>query len=168
MAAILTDNEIALLLADPKPLYLKQIAALKRPRKGIRPTETQVAIDVDSSKGRRFRLIAKKMTKRPNGFSIIMAYLLHGKYTNLIRCNGFHKEHTNEIEKRNRIGVQVIPANTCHVHILTERYQLEGLGENYAVPTMEYTCFSDAIDYFCENFGCYRREGGYTKEYPLF
>lgn len=169
MASILTDQQIRELLGDRKPIPHEYKDWLRR-RKIRNKPEKRVRREIRSDAGRKFQIIVRESLKRTNNFSIILRHISgHDKHT-LIRCNGFHRPHQNTIEKKSGSGIAGFPANTTHVHYLTERYQIEGLekADQYAEPCSEYHDLNSALSYFVAHFGCYLVGGGYASEFPLF
>ena len=169
--AILTNAQIANLLAVPKPISRKQVVHLKTKGKanGRGDVESKVRV-VTSGRGRRTFQITASKKRRPLQFSIILSFSWYGRQINLIRCNGHHREHTNLIEERSKIGVQAIPANTFHIHVATHRYQLEpeSDAEAYAEPTDRYFSFVGAIEFLCNHYGFYLEDDDYGSILPLF
>jgi hypothetical protein len=76
---------------------------------------------------------------------------------NLIRCNGHHAKHPNRLENT------IVPADTCHIHRITERYQkFSGVDpETFAEATAAYNSFETAVLYMSESFGIYVSDDPY-------
>lgn len=151
MAKILSDREISDLLADPKPLpkgFRKKLK--RRPRKNRRH-ERSARLEVVSAGGLRFRLFVKVNDRLTNNFSVGIVYVAStGEKYNLIRCNGWHNEHINKIEKT------VIPEDTCHIHRLREDYQKKERPMAYAEETFAYHDVKSAIKHVARHYGFYR------------
>jgi len=137
MAARYTDEEIATLLSERKPLppdYRKRLNF--REKRGHRETELEIA----GQAGNEFRLIGRQSKLNFFDFSIILAVSPSGssQLFRLRRYNGKHGEHTNLIE-----------GNTFydfHIHTATERYQDLGMREDsYAEPTDRFGTFDTAL-----------------------
>jgi hypothetical protein len=136
MAERLSEQEIAVLIEEPKPLpkdYRTRILA--KPKRGHKERE----LDLVGAAGSEFRLILRQSEFNPLDFSAIPAYRPRHSTTlfRLRRYNG-KTEHTNVIE-----------GNTFydfHVHEATERYQDSGLREDsYATPTDRYGDYAQAV-----------------------
>jgi hypothetical protein len=157
------SNEIAAILAEPKQTGRGQLARLRNvAEQKSRYRLARAAVKCKS--GRKLSLRVNVKSKKTNAFSIILSYVSRGKDLNLIRCNGHHGPHTNFLEK------QLIPKNTNHIHQLTERYQIKGKPEGFAVPTSEYHAAVAALEYLCNRFSiidAVDATRGYTKRYPL-
>lgn len=153
MAQILTEPQIQALLSEKKLITAAQMARLMYPRK----TKTgrgglSGRVKVTGKNGTRFILRARRSAKRPMEFSVILALAKGGrKQLNLIRCNGHHGPHPNWLERI------TIPRDTCHVHRITERYQLKPMydPEQFATETLAYNSFEHAVEFFCNNFGIF-------------
>ena len=137
MASELSDAEITVLLAEPKPLPEDYSARLQlRPKSGHKERE----LDVTGAGGSDFQLIVRQSIFNPLDFSVILGYLMPGSNIlfRLRRYNGRSHEHTNRIE-----------GNTFydfHIHTATERYQAAGFEEDhYAETTNRYAELSGAI-----------------------
>ena len=137
MPTSLNDNEIAALIAEPKPLpadYRSRVQT--KPKRGHRERE----LDLDGAQGNKFRLILRQSAFSPLDFSVILAWLPPQSTAafRLCRFNGKSHEHTNTIE------VQTF--YDFHIHRATERYQQSGLREDsYAEPTQRYQDFAGAL-----------------------
>lgn len=163
MPRVLSDIEIAAILAEPKETGRGQLTRLENIAKGVSKYH-RGRTKVRCKSGRKLSLRVSTNAKRANGFSVILSYLSRGREINLIRCNGYHGPHTNNLEK------QTIPKGTFHVHRLTERYQAFGRGEHYAEPTTEYCSAASALEYLCNRFSIIDgtdKNSGYTKRRPL-
>lgn len=145
MPALLTDNQIAALLAEAKPLppdYRSRIQT--KPKRGHRERE----LDVDGAQGNKFLIILRQSSFNLLDFSAILAWLPPQSSTlfRLCRYNGKSHEHTNNIE-----------ANTFydfHIHRATERYQQSGSREDtFAEPTNRYQDFAGALRCLIQDCG---------------
>lgn len=165
MSHVYTEAEIADLLDDRKRITPQALRALSNPLASVvRKNELSAKISLAGESGRGFELRVRRSATRPMNFSVILSLLLKGRVLNLIRHNGYHAPHSLEIEKA------VIPANTFHIHRITERYQ--GLPhkepESFAEQTDAYTDFNGAVEYMCGQYGLYFRRNPYKFKHPLF
>jgi hypothetical protein len=144
MAVLLTDSEIATLVAQPKVMpqpFVSGVLGLK-PKRGHKERDVKIR-----SGDQDFIVIVRESAFNPLNFSVILAVLLSGAPTpfRLRRYNGKH-EHTNKLE-RNRFY-------DFHVHIATERYQDSGLREDgFAVPTAGHSDVDSAFAKMLEECG---------------
>lgn len=158
---MLTDSEIAGLLAEPKALTEKGIRRLKNPKRLVSRSRRSVV----RCKGESGKLFSIMASLGPNvRFSVHVRYHLSGKRIpiTLIRCNGPHGPHVNVLERTR------IPARVCHIHLLTERYQHAGPQRKsltYAEQTGEYRSFATAVDHVCNSYGFYFED--HDNNYPL-
>jgi hypothetical protein len=175
VARILPDDEIATILSEPKRIGPRQFeklreAAISDPVSG----KEEAFIDFKTKHRRPLRIrvsrqkrdVACRCGSKCCKFSIIFAWLSREGERIPIRCNGHGPAHTNTIEKRTKSGIAKIPENTCHVHMLTERYQHAEKGEHYAEPTNEYNSALSALEYLCNRFFI-ATQRGYKKYQPL-
>ena len=137
MASELSDAEITVLLAEPKPLTSDYQSRMQlRPKSGHKERE----LELTGAAGSDFQLIVRQSIFNPLDFSVILGYLMPGSNIlfRLRRYNGRSHEHTNRIE-----------GNTFydfHIHTATERYQAAGFEEDhYAETTDRYADLSGAI-----------------------
>ena len=137
MAIVLSESDIASLLAEAKPLPLDYQSRLQpRPKFGHKERE----LDVSGVGGSDFQLIIRQSLFNPLDFSVILGYLV--PETNVLfrlrRYHGRSHEHTNRIE-----------GNTFydfHIHTATERYQTAGFEEDhYAESSGRFADLSGAI-----------------------
>jgi hypothetical protein len=137
----LSDEEIAALLADPKPTMSIADLVPRQVKRGHRVQEKEV----ESRSGSKFHLIVRQNVKVPTDFSVILAYAmptLHRRFR-LRRHNGGGHRHPNKIEGNVIEGP--------HVHIATQRYQEAGFKEDaYAEGTDRYTDLSGAINHMLD------------------
>jgi len=137
MGAILSDDDIAHLLAEKKPLpddYRSKTQV--RPKRGHKERE----LDVKGVNGSDFRLILRQSLINPLDFSIILVYRppKSNQLFRLRRYNGKSHEHTNFIEGGTFYDF--------HIHEATERYQEIGAREDtYAQPTTRFSDFHQAV-----------------------
>lgn len=138
MADVLTDQEIAELIDEPKRVpadWRGRLAA----RAGKREDQHERGIEVTGDRGSVFRLIARQDRRFPHQFSAVLAYRRPGSNVlfRLRRYNGPHR-HPNRLERT--------VVNGCHKHIATERYQLAGWSEEaYAESDKRYTDLAGAL-----------------------
>jgi hypothetical protein len=95
MAIVLTDTEIAQLIAEPK--VWPDLSKLElKPKRGHKERDTAVT----GKNGGEFQLILRQSMFNPLDFSVILGYQVP-KSTQLFRLrryNGKNHEHTNKIE----------------------------------------------------------------------
>ena len=98
MAAFLTDQEIAELLAERKvlPADWKKRLMLKAKR-----GHSESDLEINGDQGSEFRLMQRRSDLNPLDFSVVLAYRVHGsnQVLRLKRYNGKSHEHSNPIEK---------------------------------------------------------------------
>ena len=138
MAAFFSDDEIAGLIRETKPLPpdWRTRVSLKQKR-GHRERE----LDVTGEGGSEFRMILRQAVLNPLDFSVILVLLVPktNQVFRLLRCNGKSHEHTNRIEGESFYDF--------HIHRGTERYQKEGYPEDgYAEITDRYSNFDGALE----------------------
>lgn len=144
MPSLLSDKEIAVLLAEPKPLpsdYRSRVQT--KPKRGHRERE----LDITGAQGSMFRLILRQSSLNPLDFSAILAWLPPQSTTlfRLCRFNGKSHEHTNPLE--------ILTFYDFHIHRATERYQQSGLREDtFAEPTNRYQDFDGALRCLVNDF----------------
>ena len=140
-----TDNEIANMLQEPKPLpedYLERF--ILRHKKGHSERE----LEIEGAQEHKFLLILRHATFNPLDFSIILAFLPEEttKLFRLVRYNGKSHQHTNSIERE--------AFYNFHIHMATERYQQFGTREDaYATPTDRFSDFNSALTCMVEDNG---------------
>jgi hypothetical protein len=165
MARVLSDKEIADLLAEPKPVTRRFRSVIApRQRRSNRMDEIGRRLRIVSDRKRRFLVWSKMDQRWPNKFSIGLVWLAAaGERVDLVRLNGWHPVHVNTIEGTS------IPAGTCHVHIRTERYARTPRKEmGYAEACTQFNNFQEAVSYFFSKFGFYLRDHKYRHEQPLW
>ncbi len=137
MPSQLSDSDILVLLAEPKPLPGDYQSRLQlRPKSGHKERE----LDVIGAAGSDFQLIVRQSLFNPLDFSVILGYLMPGSNVlfRLRRYNGRSHQHTNRIEGDTFYDF--------HIHIATERYQTAGCQEDhYAETTSRFADLSGAI-----------------------
>jgi hypothetical protein len=137
MAIILTDTDIARLLAEAKPSPPDYQSRLQlRAKRGHKERE----LDITGASGSEFRVIVRQSSINPLDFSVILAYSIPRSSVlfKLRRYNGRSHEHTNKIEGTTFYDF--------HVHTATERYQEAGYAEeHYAEVTNRYADLNGAI-----------------------
>ena len=168
--SILTEAEIADLLADPKPVSQNQVATLLSPRHP-QGHDLYARVYVQSLHRRKFQLTARRGNGGlPHDFCLFLSLGQRQQQCKLIRCDGFHERHVNWHETRQHAGITEVPADTFHVHHITERYQRakrDPLG--YAYPTEDFWSFHSAVHFLCTHFGCYDPASPYPggQRHPL-
>jgi len=117
MAAKYSDADIAILIAERKPLaedFSSQVRM--RNRRGHKEQE----LDIQGVSGNQFRLILRQSSFNVLDFSIILAHCPAdtNQIFRLRHYNGKSHEHTNTIESDTFYDF--------HIHTATERYQESG------------------------------------------
>jgi len=154
MARILTDEEIAELLQEPKQLVQNWETRL-RPRPKSNFNFTQRDCEIEGKNAHMFRIIIRHNMINPLDFSIILTFQdKDGTEFNLCRYNGKHpSQHTNKLEKSKGLSDSSF-RNAFHIHRATQRYQEEGLSiDGYAEVTNEYSSFDTALHTFVRTNG---------------
>jgi len=160
MPRVLTDNEIAELLAEAKPLPANWGSRLTVRAKAD-STFTHRELDVAGAAGRKYRIVIRGNTLNPLDFSLILVFRdQDGSDYRLVRFNGRHpSQHTNKWEKSRKLPNATF-RNRFHIHRATERYQLEGYDiEGYAEATDLYDSFETALREFVRSNGLGVPEG---------
>ncbi|HEY2435321.1 MAG TPA: hypothetical protein VGI12_21810 [Vicinamibacterales bacterium] len=146
MAVTLTDPEIAILIAEPKPLPANFLTrSVPKPKRGHKESE----LAIDGSADSKFRLIFRMALFNQLDFSVILAVDIpgHSGSFRLRRYNGKSHEHTNRIEGDRIYGF--------HIHMATERYQAFGAAEDgYAELTDRYSDFQTALQCLVSDCSC--------------
>lgn len=137
MADIVTDEQIAALLVEPKtgPASFWQQASL-RPKHGHKEAE----VLLQGTSGNVFRIIMRQATINPLDFSVILAWDRPGVTGRFLlrRYNGRQHSHKNPIEGKRFFAY--------HVHTATRRYQERGMDpETFAEPDARYATLRDAL-----------------------
>ncbi len=151
MPRILTDDEVAQLLVEVKPLPSGWKEKLI-PRDKHHLAHKQRDLMVSAISGHVFRIILRQAVLNPDDFSIILVFRdTTGEEYRLSRFNGKHpSDHTNKIEKRDQKPNSSF-RNVFHIHRATERYQLAGFDiVGYAEPTTAYNSFESALRAFVD------------------
>lgn len=154
MPRVLTEDEIASLLAEPKPLPANWAARLSTRAKSSAAFGHR-ELDVDGTSGGRYRLVIRTNRINPLDFSLILLFRdTDGSEYRLVRFNGRHpSQHTNKLEKAAKLDNASF-RNRFHIHTATERYQLEGFDiDGYAEPTDRYDSFESALREFVRSNG---------------
>lgn len=168
MSYILTDAEIEALLQDPKPLTKAKRDTLVRVTKLDRIRRPTGKVKVVSGTNRKY--LVKSSEGAPRKFGVSVWYLPKpGIRIPLLRLDCHPGRHPNFIERSNRSGIQLVPPDTPHVHILTERYLVHGFEKalGYAEPNDGFDSLTSAIDYLSYRFGFYDPDEPYNTRYPL-
>lgn len=135
-AAILSDQQIAELMATPKRVI----------NPGLKPkmqrSSLQVTYELEAvCGGRRFSLYLRSNPRDPESFSCGLSYVLDGpdKVVTLCRYNGSSHVHYNPIEN-------APIAHQCHIHTATQRYmEIGDKCDKFAESTDRYSDFDGAI-----------------------
>jgi len=141
----LDDEEIAALIAERKQCPEDWREKLTpRPAKGVRHATGRFT--AMGAAGHEFTVLTRLLPADYLNFSAILRFDdTDGAQYNLLRCNGIHGQHTNNIEKEQGLEPAVF-VDRFHVHRATERYQARGFDiETYAEPTDEYNDFWGAV-----------------------
>jgi len=158
MAAILSDQDIASLIQEKKPLPPDYQRRLKlRRKRGHR----EASLDITGVQAHEFRLILRQNAFNPLDFSVILAYLPAGtnRLFRLCRYNGKSHEHTNSIENQKFYEF--------HTHRATERYQEIGANEDaYAEPAEGFGTLRGALSCMFAECG-FEVPPNVQEEFPL-
>ena len=154
MAVIYSDNEIAMLIAEPKPLPSNWRSLLQtKPKWGHDESEFLVTIAAQNE----FRVIIRKSRFNSIDFSAILGVRLpqSNRIFRLRRYNGKSHEHTNKLEGQTFYDF--------HIHTATERYQKLGnrdpREDAFAEVTDRYGDATGALD-------CLITDAGFETEGP--
>lgn len=143
---ILSDNEIAGLIAEGKHMPARWQSQLRR-RKKSSLAHDEREFEVVGEQGHNFRLLIRRSKVNLLDFSAILFFEESGERYRLLRYNGKHSSrHTNLWEqRRGQPGARFDP--TFHIHRATERYQSEsGLEiDGHAEPTTRYSDCDTAV-----------------------
>lgn len=144
MAIILTDPQIAALIAEPKPLPANFLnRSVPKPKRGHKESE----LEVTGQAGSTFRILFRMALRNQLDFSVILAVELQGGVFRLRRYNGKSHEHTNRIERDRFYGF--------HIHYATERYQALGAAEDsFAALTDRYSDYQGALQSMVDDCAC--------------
>jgi hypothetical protein len=159
MARLISDQEIAGLLSEAKPLPANWRTRLKMRSKANQAFK-QRDLEVKGVKGHTFRLLLRQNALNPLDFSVILVYVDSDKVEyRPIRFQGPHpSQHTNKWEKWKKMADYAF-RNRFHIHQATERYQVAGLEiDGYAVPTDKFDSFDSAVEGLIRNNGLAPRE----------
>ncbi len=136
MPDFLTDQQIAALLAERKPLpadWRKRLVL--KPKRG----HTESELELKGVGGSEFRLLQRRSNINPLDFSAILAYRFpdSNQILRLTRYNGRSHEHRNRLENERFYDF--------HIHTATERYQRTGHDEDaFAQLTNRYADLEEA------------------------
>lgn len=160
MAARFTDNEVAALPAEPKPVAEDYRQRLRlRDKRGHREAE----LELDGAAGSRFWIVARQASSNALDFPVILAVSPVGSNLRfrLRRHNGKSREHTNPIERNTFYDF--------HIHMATERYQQLGMKEDsYAEPTERYGDYHGALTSLCTDCAVELAAGAQNALFPEF
>ncbi|HXE31508.1 MAG TPA: hypothetical protein VN515_06880 [Terriglobales bacterium] len=158
MAIRFTDDEIAQLLAEPKPLPADFRQRLRlHQKRGHR----EAALGITGADGTQFWLLARQSSLNVLDFSIILAVtpVGSGSRFRLRRHNGKSHEHSNAIERDLFYDF--------HIHMATQRYQELGMKEDsYAEPTERYSDLVGALECFYADCAILLSPGGQETLFP--
>lgn len=147
MDVFLTDQEIAELIAEEKPIdvQISQFTSKFKDKRGHREYD----LDIERPDKSAFKVIIRQGIENPLDFSAILGFIPADKNEvfRLRRYNGKSHFHSNKLEKE-------IEFYDFHIHTASERYQLEGLKEeHYAEVTDRYADLHGAIDCLVSDCG---------------
>jgi hypothetical protein len=150
MPFLLSDTEIAMLIAEPKNLKisLHDLLQLKQ-RSGHKGKE----VDVRGDNGSKFRIILRQNDFNKLDFSAILGFYppKTSELFRLRRYNGKSHEHKNRIEGNKMYDF--------HIHYATERYQQLGCCEDtYAEASNKYTDLQTAVKCLVTDCGFHFKE----------
>lgn len=137
----LTDENIAALIEEPKPLssgFREVLIGSKMKKEDV---HKRGEIKVLGSAGSIFHIKVRQNTINPLNFSVILVYEFREKTGDfrLRRYNGKSHEHSNKLE-----GTKL---RDFHIHYASERYQALGFYEDaYAEVTDRYTDLGGALN----------------------
>ena len=137
MAKTYSDNEIALLMQERKPLPEDWDSRLQLLSKR---GHSERDLELRGDNGNEFRLILRQNRINHLDFSIILVVCVPGsnRLFRLRRYNGKSHEHTNHIEGQTFYDF--------HIHMATERYQELGTRQDaYAERTDRFGDFHGAL-----------------------
>ena len=166
----LSDSEIRLLFEDPKPITPNFRDWLSRVGKFRNGPQLRYGVAMTSLSGRKFAVHLRRHETNYRDFSVGLRWKrTRTDSIQLVRCNGWHAEHRNRLE-RGKPNYK-IPANTCHVHMVSERYMCfeddKSLG--YAVAVDYFECIDQALCFLVDKFGFVSRaDNSPFNIYPLF
>lgn len=150
MAVVYTDDEIAALIAEPKPVTQHQRDFITRRLDRYE----RATINVLGDAGSDFIVIFRPSQRRPSDFSIILAVqpVQGGHIFHLRRYDGRHW-HTNHLESTRRNKNRFLD---FHIHTATERYQESNSPDDgYAEVTDRYHDINGAIIHMLDDAGFY-------------
>lgn len=164
MSRVLSDKEIAALLAERKPLPPNW-----RARLSVKPKANQAfqqrEFDVTGDGEHEFRIILRRNELNRLDFSLVLKLVdADGADYILVRFNGRHpSQHTNKWEKLKGLPNAAF-RNRFHVHRATERYQVDGFEiDGYAEPIDNYDSFESAMEEFVKHVALVVPDGGDPK-----
>jgi len=141
----LTDQEIETLVLERKLLPDDYSASIElRTKRAHKEGEFSITGDEDHC----FMVILRQSSFNVMDFSAILGYRLpkSNSIFRLKRYNGKSHEHTNILENERFYDF--------HIHIATERYQLQGPHEDlYAVPTDRFSNLTEAVHCLFDDCG---------------
>jgi hypothetical protein len=138
---LFTDQQIATLLAEAKPLLVARELLRELGVKTESVGGSRVAMrSVPANDGGTFIVRIRQNALDPFDFSVILSYQRDGAPEFILRRhNGPSHPHRNPIEDEAFRAV-------CHIHQATERYQLRGSrSEHYAQPTDRFSDVATAL-----------------------
>lgn len=152
MRTIFTDVQIAELLKDPKPIPEDFRKWTLQPAMFLSGDNYHFTRIIKSKGGRKFGLYIRQNTIEKMDFSTGLRLIISSNEGfDLFRCNGWHPEHCNKLDK-GKPGY-IIPENTCHFHLATERYsrvQKKSRLSGYAEATTQFHDITSALEFLIE------------------
>ncbi len=145
-----TDDQIAELIAEPKPIFMNQW------RVTYKRSHREESMEIQGDAGNKFRIIRRINEideSDESDFSIILG-VTHprtSKFFRLLRYDGNNHEHTNHIESTRIYDF--------HIHRATERYQKSIYPDDgYAEVTGRYTDIDGAFACIYADAGFYETQ----------
>lgn len=134
---MITDDQVRLIISEPKLLKVDPNAVPFVKKRA--QMEKEIGLECGNYD---CSMVVRQSIDDPLNFSVILMYKDSNKNTNVVlRLNGNHGRHTNRLEKQTISGP--------HIHVLTERYQMESTHpDGYAEPTDLYRDLDGAIETF--------------------
>ena len=141
MPVIYSDSEIATFVAERKPLPHNWRTQLQlKPKRGHDESE----LVVTGAEQSEFHIFVRRSRFNPMDFSVILGVRVpqSNRIFRLRRYNGKSHQHTNKLEGQTFYDF--------HIHMATERYQMQGNREpredSYAEVTARYGDVTGALD----------------------
>ena len=142
IADLLTDSEIRRLISLPKTVDKKERVKFLSSNWRVINASRRVDVQLQAESDEVFSVFLRQSVDDPADFSVgLKVAFRDGSRLNIVRCNGVHGRHRNDMENEHF-------ENECHLHTATERYIQNGsYAEKYAEPTDEYISVEGALEY---------------------